>query len=369
MKKIKLFFTSLICLSLISLSSCDTSNNLLISEVYESEGNDRALELYNNSDKDISLSGYSVQIYKGLSKDYSYKINLKGNLGPKETFVITHPLAKEETKKFSTLVTEDLNFNGSQAITLNKKNRIVDQIGVVGYSVKYYENLTLVRKSNYLFPNNTFDEYEWIRYANGNRNYLGDATNSVTPEELLDGPRLTDEDYLKPFFANEEKTLGGGGVVDVTVYSYVDGDTTMFNYPSELGIPNGTKVRYQNVDTRESYTGHIQEWGIPAKNYTKSCLMNADKIELQSVEGGTIYETFDRVLGWVWVDGVLQNYRLALNGYTEDAFSSIDTVTYKDIPYTSYIYNAKLYAMKMKKGIWGEKDPYWDYENNKSIYA
>ena len=263
---------------------------------------------------------------------------------------------------------EDLNFNGSQAITLMKGKNVIDSIGIVGYSVKYYENLTLVRKSNYLYPNPKFDEYEWIRYAKNNRNYLGDVTNSVTPEELLEGPRLTEEDYQKPFFADIERQLGGGGVASVTVASYVDGDTTVFNFPKEI-FDSPTRLRYQNVNTRESYSGHIQEWGIPAKNYTNDCLKRAKKIEVQSVEGGTIYETFDRVLGWVWIDGKLQNYQLALNGYTEDAFSLIETITYKDIPYTSYIYNAKLYAMKMHKGLWGEKDPYWDYENNKSIYA
>lgn len=368
MKRLKFLFSSLLCLSLISLASCEETNHLLISEIYESDGNDRAIELYNNSDKEVSLNNYSIQIYSGLSKEYTYKVNLKGKIGPKETYVIAHPAAKEETKKVASIESEDLNFNGSQAITLNKGRNIVDQIGVIGYAVKYYENLTLVRKSNYLYPNTTFDEYEWIRYAKGNLNYLGNSTNSVTPEELLEGPKLTEEVYAKPFFADEEETIGGGGVVEVSVYAYGDGDTTRFNYPSELGIPNGTKVRYQNIDTRESYSGNIEEWGIPAKNYNNECLKNAEKIEVQSVEDGPIYETFDRVLGWVWIDGVLQNHRLALKGYTEDAFSFIDTITYKDIPYTSYIYNAKLYAMKNKKGIWGEKDPYWDYENNKSIY-
>jgi len=28
-----------------------------------------------------------------------------------------------------------------------------------------------------------------------------------------------------------------------------------------------------------------------------------------------------------------------------------------------------LYAKKNQKGLWGEVDPYWDYIDNKSIYA
>ena len=47
------------------------------------------------------------------------------------------------------------------------------------------------------------------------------------------------------------------------------------------------------------------------------------------------------------------------------AFDNGNLMYYKDISYSSYLYNAQLYAIKMKKGKHGEKDPYWDYENNR----
>ena len=65
------------------------------------------------------------------------------------------------------------------------------------------------------------------------------------------------------------------------------------------------------------------------------------------------------------------NYDIVKNGFSEIAFSSVDNMFYKDISLTNWLYDAQLKAKKEKKGIWGEKDPYWDYENNtlKSEYA
>ena len=44
-------------------------------------------------------------------------------------------------------------------------------------------------------------------------------------------------------------------------------------------------------------------------------------------------------------------------------------MSYKGITYSNYLYNIQLYAEKQKVGIWGEKDPYWDYTTNKSTYT
>ena len=149
---------------------------------------------------------------------------------------------------------------------------------------------------------------------------------------------------------------------------YTDGDTTGFLYDSkiisELGIKQGCKLRYQNIDTPESYEGNVQEFGLVAKAYTKSRLEDAFIIQVQSVVNGPITETFDRMLGWVWIDGELLNHSIVKCGYSDVSFSTNDQMLYKDISYPNYLYNAQLYAIKNKLGKHGEKDPYWDYENN-----
>ena len=119
MKKIKYLLASLLCVSMMSLSSCkDTSKSLLISEIFEGEGNDRALELYNKNSEAINLNGYKINIHTGLSTTPTYSISLKGKLNGESTLVICHPSSKQETKDKSDIESSDLNFNGSQAMTL-----------------------------------------------------------------------------------------------------------------------------------------------------------------------------------------------------------------------------------------------------------
>ena len=175
--------------------------------------------------------------------------------------------------------------------------------------------------------------------------------------------------------------VGNGGVVDVKMYKGVDGDTTIFTYPNEFVtemntiLPsnkqmhnNSTKVRYQGIDTPESYTGNIQEFGIPAKFFTTGVLEDATDIKVQSVNGSELIETFGRLLGWVWADGTLVNFLVVKNGYSKCMFEDVETMSYKGVTYTNYLYNIQLYAEKQKVGVWGEKDPYWDYTTNKSTY-
>lgn len=87
---------------------------------------------------------------------------------------------------------------------------------------------------------------------------------------------------------------------NVTVKSYIDGDTTHFNVPTSV-MENGVlKARYLAVNTPES-TGKIEEWGKAASNFTKNKLKNAKSIILES-DTATLDadSTGSRYLVWVW---------------------------------------------------------------------
>jgi len=357
-----------------SMSSCSknksvlTNSDLLISEYLEGTGNNRAIELYNKGEKDIDLSEYRIFIYLRGDSEPGYTIELEGTLPSRNVFVVAHPEAEESVLEKADQISEKLMFNGSQQIALAKGKKVIDLIGIMGTSYSYESDVTLVRKTACMESKSVWDEYDWIRYGADNVNYLGNVDNSVTPEELEAGPRI-DETYLSASFIEDaEKNITGGGLIDVTLYAGVDGDTAKFYYPSSTGIANGTKVRFQNINTPESYTENVQPWGIPAKFWVTERLEEATRIQLQSQPNGTLYETFDRVLAWVWTDGELFNYKIVRKGFSDIAFGTTDNLIYKDITYTNWLYDARLYAERNGLGIWGEKDPYWDYENNKSTY-
>lgn len=88
--------------------------------------------------------------------------------------------------------------------------------------------------------------------------------------------------------------------VEVTVKTFVDGDTTHFNADPSL-FPEGIlKIRYMGINTPES-TGKIEEWGKKASSFTKEILKNATSIIVES-ETSTwdADSTGSRYLGWVW---------------------------------------------------------------------
>ncbi len=86
----------------------------------------------------------------------------------------------------------------------------------------------------------------------------------------------------------------------VTVKTYIDGDTTHFNVPGG-SFPGGVlKARYLSVNTPES-TGKIEEWGKAASNYTKNALKSATSIIVESDDDKwNADSTGDRYLVWVW---------------------------------------------------------------------
>ena len=87
---------------------------------------------------------------------------------------------------------------------------------------------------------------------------------------------------------------------EVTVKSYIDGDTTHFYVPESV-VENGLlKARYLAVNTPES-TGKIEVWGKKASNFTKEKLQNAESIIIESDDDKwNLDSTGGRHLVWVW---------------------------------------------------------------------
>lgn len=87
---------------------------------------------------------------------------------------------------------------------------------------------------------------------------------------------------------------------EVTVKSYIDGDTTHFNVPTSISDDGVLKARYLCVNTPES-TGKIEEWGKKASNFTKEKLQSATSIIVESNdEQWHTDSTAGRHLVWVW---------------------------------------------------------------------
>ena len=86
---------------------------------------------------------------------------------------------------------------------------------------------------------------------------------------------------------------------EVTVKSYIDGDTTHFIVPTNISDDGTLKARYMGINTPES-TGKIEEWGKKASNFTKEKLMGAKSIIVESDnDKWNVDSTGGRHLVWV----------------------------------------------------------------------
>ncbi len=87
---------------------------------------------------------------------------------------------------------------------------------------------------------------------------------------------------------------------EVTVKSYIDGDTTHFYVPTEIRDTGIMKARYIAVNTPES-TGKIEEFGKKASNFTKETLKNAYAILVESdTATWDLDSTGERHVVWIW---------------------------------------------------------------------
>lgn len=119
-------------------------------------------------------------------------------------------------------------------------------------------------------------------------------------QQGTDKPQNTAPQFIDYVAQTKLKMESSTKKQEVTVKSYIDGDTTHFIVPAELSADGTLKARYMGVNTPES-TGKIEEWGKKASNFTKEKLLNATSIIVESNDDKwNVDSTGGRHLVWVW---------------------------------------------------------------------
>ena len=87
---------------------------------------------------------------------------------------------------------------------------------------------------------------------------------------------------------------------EVTVKTFIDGDTTHFYVPTSVLDEGVLKARYIAINTPES-TGRIEPWGKAASKFTRATLEKATSIIIESDNNTwNADSTGGRYLVWVW---------------------------------------------------------------------
>jgi uncharacterized protein len=111
------------------------AGDLFFSEYVEGSGNNKALEIYNSTNSDVSLNGeaYGIQMYFNGSTSVGLTINLTGVVPAHGTYVIAHAQADPAIIAVAQNSSSSAGwFNGNDAVALRKGNDNVDVIGQIG---------------------------------------------------------------------------------------------------------------------------------------------------------------------------------------------------------------------------------------------
>lgn len=204
-----------------------------------------------------------------------------------------------------------------------------------------------------LYQEKDYDKF--VRYGNGKK--AGNAVDNgsfiriyMTPLNL----NYKRSDEVKIDFEYEGKSFINDGIGEVKLVSTIDGDTARFFDP----IANETiKLRFLGINTPETSI-RKDPWGKAAANYAANRLKNAKKIVLESE--GERKDTYDRYLGFVWLDGELYNLQVVEEAYSKSICS-------ESSKYYKYFIDVDINISQTGRRVFGELDPGYDYENKKFI--
>jgi predicted extracellular nuclease len=108
---------------------------VFFSEYVEGSSNNKALELYNPTGAAVDLSAYTVRLYANGATTPTSSLTLSGQLAAGRTYVLVHGSAGTALLALANQTLAGggaVNFNGDDAVTLEKNGAVIDRFGQVG---------------------------------------------------------------------------------------------------------------------------------------------------------------------------------------------------------------------------------------------
>ncbi|MDE0584019.1 endonuclease [Planococcus sp. A6] len=172
------------------------ANDLFISEYIEGSSFNKAIEIYNGTGASVELSPYSLSLYTNGSTSSQSEMALSGTVASGDTIVIYHSGADSAIQSKGDLQNNSVvNFNGDDALVLEKSGAPIDSVGQVGTRIENMKDVTLVRNSDIQsgdsVVNDAFDpSSEWTVYPTDTFEFLGSHTIDGSSETPVPTPTL-----------------------------------------------------------------------------------------------------------------------------------------------------------------------------------
>ena len=167
-----------------------TASDILFSEYIEGSGNNKALEIANNTGASVSLSTYTIKKQTNGAGAWSTGLALSGTLATGSKFTIVNSSMSSScfatsSANISTTATE-LTFNGNDAVGLFKNGVLIDIIGTFnGGTANFAADVTLRRKATVTAPSTTFNlSSQWDSYTTDTCSNLGAKRAQIAAIEI-----------------------------------------------------------------------------------------------------------------------------------------------------------------------------------------
>ena len=242
--------------SQMTVQAAATASDLFISEYVEGSSMNKAIEIYNGTGESIELSPYSVALYANGSSSVQSEMALSGTVANGETVVLYHGDADLAIKGKGDLQNNSvINFNGDDALVLEKDGAPIDSFGQVGMRIENAKDVTLVRNPDIQAGDSIVDDAfdpsaEWIAYPADTVEHLG----SHTIGEAVSSPHLPKENkapVTTKVLAGEPLETGDSLQYDLTEYfSDPEGQSLSFSSTKgtitestlTLNLPEGSHI-------------------------------------------------------------------------------------------------------------------------------
>ena len=254
--------------------------DLFISEYIEGSGNNKCIEIYNNTGASVDLAAenYSILIYFNGSSTSGATINLTGTIADGDTHVVCNSFASSSFTALSDQL-GNLVFSGDDAVALSHNSTNIDIIGQIGNDpgsqwgsgVQSTADNTLTRKCSLTCPSDnngsdTFDpSVEWDGFAQDyisdlgqyscvacttptNPTYLNSLNNCGEVQLEWDTPTCADEVLI---VARASIQVSASPMGESTTYTA----NAVFGSGDDLDAPNGQYAVYRGTGTTTTITG------------------------------------------------------------------------------------------------------------------
>lgn len=157
------------------------AQDLFISEYIEGSSYNKTVEIYNGTSSVVDLSNYSLRLYVNGAKDPSNVTELSGSLYPGDVFVVSNSQAASSILSQTDLISDNISFNGDDAVELVKGTAPIDIIGDKVAGSTEFKDKTFLRKNSISSGNTIYDAAEWTTYPKDTVSYLGFHTMDSFP--------------------------------------------------------------------------------------------------------------------------------------------------------------------------------------------